>query len=727
MKRTFFLLLTLAATALADAIRLGEPVSDVGASKSAVARHTASSGAAAIPSSWYDTSNRETVARAWREDYAGTINVPTGFTGNVDAGIPGDTSAQYKAAVQQRINWFRAMAGVPAVITFRADFNTQAQQGALMIAANSALSHNPPSNWKWYTQTGATALATSNICAGLLDDAGCVEAYMEDFGSSNPGVGHRRWILFPNMQTMGTGDVQTATNIWNVTKVLNTDRAATRPATRHEFVAWPPPGYVPYQTLFPRWSFSFPGADFSTAQVTLTRDGTPLPVTQAPTVPNFGENTLVWVPQGQNPSTSRVRTNPGADDVYDVTITGVKVGGVTRTFNYQVIVFDPTVFTLTPPTVPTVPAGGGSGSLSVGSTPVSTEWVPVTNVPWIQVGKNGNILNYVVGANPGAARAGIITVGNASVTITQAAATTGGGGCTFTLAQNTVNVPAGLTSGTVNLTASAPTCTWTGTSTQQRWAQAFPNGTGSAAVVYTIFPNFSTNPRTAQLTIGGQPLVVNQAGATGTTMERFVTLLYFNLLNRMPTADEVAFNVGAGVSREVLAYRFLTSPEFNLGGRFVAGLYLGILNRDPEYTGWQYQRNALSSWSISHDAMTIAFLESAEFKLNHPSLTNEQFVVLLYGQILGRTPNGNEIAFNVGHLQNGMPRYVMARNFLRSPEFEQGKYSRLLAFLLHATFLNRDPSPTEFNHRRQQIENNARLEDLVAQFVNSTEFNAQFQ
>jgi len=58
-----------------------------------------------------------------------------------------------------------------------------------------------------------------------------------------------------------------------------------RPATRNAFVSWPPPGYVPYPVVYPRWSFSYPSADFSAATVTMTSNGVPVPVAQETPVP----------------------------------------------------------------------------------------------------------------------------------------------------------------------------------------------------------------------------------------------------------------------------------------------------------------------------------------------------------------------------------------------------------------------------------------------------------
>ena len=122
---------------------------------------------------------------------------------------------------------------------------------------------------------------------------------------------------------------------------------------------------------------------------------------------------------------------------------------------------------------------------------------------------------------------------------------------------------------------------------------------GSTPVNYSVFPNFSTTPRTAVISIGGHDTAVNQAGNAGSADERFVELLYFNFLGRLPSGIERAFQVTQGLkppaTRTDLTMNFLNSEEFNVGGRFVAGLYVGLLDRDAEYGGWLFQRNALST------------------------------------------------------------------------------------------------------------------------------------
>ena len=112
-----------------------------------------------------------------------------------------------------------------------------------------------------------------------------------------------------------------------------------RPA-RDGFVAWPPPGFVPYQTVYPAWSFVLRGGDFANATVSMTRNGAPVPTTIS-TRADWAGPGLVWLADGlaQNGSWPR----PAGDDRITVNIGNVVVDGAARTFTYDVTVFDPAV------------------------------------------------------------------------------------------------------------------------------------------------------------------------------------------------------------------------------------------------------------------------------------------------------------------------------------------------------------------------------------------------
>jgi hypothetical protein len=293
-------------------------------------------------------SSREEVRQFYRSIYNASEGVPMGWTGSYTATDPivaaGDTSAAFKEAVLLRINFFRALAGVPAAIAFNSAYSAKDQQAALMMSANSALSHTPPSSWTFYTADGATAASNSNLAIGN-SGPDAITGYMADSGSNNTAAGHRRWLFYPQTLQMGTGDVSGSATLYpaNVTWVIDDKFGTTRPATRTTQITYPPAGYVPYQLVWPRWSFSYPGADFSSATVTMTRNS--LSVAVAPETLNTGsgENALVWVYDGLPAASAASHPKPASDTTYAVSVNNVKIGAATQNFSYNVTVFDPDV------------------------------------------------------------------------------------------------------------------------------------------------------------------------------------------------------------------------------------------------------------------------------------------------------------------------------------------------------------------------------------------------
>ncbi|MBP8309742.1 MAG: CAP domain-containing protein, partial [Burkholderiaceae bacterium] len=289
-----------------------------------------------------DTTNRELVRLFFRTVYASADGLASGWSGNPAACEAGDTSAAFKAASLRRINWFRAMAGVPATIQLDAVLNQRAQQAAMLMSANGQISHTPPSSWACYSATAADTAAKSNLGLGI-NGPDAIEGYVAEPGANNSMVGHRRWLLYPQTRFMGVGDVGTAPGTsparTNALWVIDANALNTRPAVRDDFVAWPPRGYTPYQTVYPRWSFSYPRADFGAATVTMTENGQSIGTRKESVATGFGENTLVWFPGGYADGMRWAK--PGADTVYQVTVANVLVDGRARSFSYAVTVFDP--------------------------------------------------------------------------------------------------------------------------------------------------------------------------------------------------------------------------------------------------------------------------------------------------------------------------------------------------------------------------------------------------
>lgn len=288
-----------------------------------------------------NTQSRQEVAAFFQARYPQSVGIASGWNGSVQGCNAGNTTQEYKAAVLLRVNFFRALAGVPAWISFDTEFSGAAQEAALMMSANNDLSHTPPVDWLCYGSVGAEAAGNSNLAIGAAG-AGAIDLYMEDSGTNNRDIGHRRWVLYPQTQVMGTGDVTPGSTALdaNALWVFDAHFSDPRPTVRDEFVAWPPQGYIPYRLVYRRWSFSWPGADFSKATVNMTGEDAPVAVTLEPVTVGFGENTLAWKPdipfsdEGGYPA-------PDHDEAYTVTLDHVVIDGAERSFTYQVVVFDP--------------------------------------------------------------------------------------------------------------------------------------------------------------------------------------------------------------------------------------------------------------------------------------------------------------------------------------------------------------------------------------------------
>jgi hypothetical protein len=291
-----------------------------------------------------NTDSREEVRAFYNAIYPTSDNVPQNTTAQASSCTPGDNASAFEQAELRRINWFRAMAGMPASVYLDPVDNWGSQQMAVIISANNALNHNPPSSYDCYN-TFAAGYAGGDQALGA-DGAEATTLFIWDYGAKNNEVGHRRWILYPPEIVMGIGDVPGVdTNAaGNLTYVFDPASFGARPATRQPYVSWPPEGFVPYQVVFPYWSFGLSNADLSAATVTMQSNGVPVATVIQPYQTGYGENTLVWVPMGLDATTGGTSFPfSGSDTVYSVTISNINAGGTTVQFSYNVTVFDPSV------------------------------------------------------------------------------------------------------------------------------------------------------------------------------------------------------------------------------------------------------------------------------------------------------------------------------------------------------------------------------------------------
>jgi uncharacterized protein YkwD len=267
-----------------------------------------------------------------------------GFTwnGNTTDCDAGTLSQEIFDKALLRIKYFRKAAGLSNTgIVMTPALSAKSQQNALMIKANNALSHTPPNTWKCYTADGAEAAQKGNIALGV-SDVNNIGLWMQDEGSGNEKVGHRRWILYSRATQFGFGCTNSSGSLW----VINSGAGSTAlPTKTPAYIAWPPKGFVPRDVVYPRWSLSIPApsypyqVDFTNATVKMADangKNVPLTIEYANPIESsyMGDNTLTWRPSGINLTLN-------TDQNFTVTVSNVMVGGTAKKYEYTVTIFKP--------------------------------------------------------------------------------------------------------------------------------------------------------------------------------------------------------------------------------------------------------------------------------------------------------------------------------------------------------------------------------------------------
>lgn len=213
---------------------------------------------------------------------------------NIAACKPGVISDANNTKFLRVLNYYRRTAGLFDSCILNKNYNQYAQAAALIMSANSHLTHSPAKSDKCYTENGYNGASHSNLSLGADGVYGMV-IQMQDDGASNTSVGHRRWILYPGNTVFGLGSAEGAMALYVLGNEQIEKFDKRNPFnSEKEYVAWPAPGHFPEELLTTRWSFSMSGVNFDKATVTITSNG----VTKAGVVESrngsYGLSTLVW-------------------------------------------------------------------------------------------------------------------------------------------------------------------------------------------------------------------------------------------------------------------------------------------------------------------------------------------------------------------------------------------------------------------------------------------------
>jgi hypothetical protein len=238
---------------------------------------------------------------------------------------------------------------LPAV-TYSTVDEAPAMSAALIMAANGRLNHFPESSWKCFNEQGALGAKTSNLAGGwftpsppFLSNDYYLTSWLTDVNNAvAENVGHRRWMLYPFLRSVGFGRVAGRADSSNygdasALKVIGNSGAAPDPASVPPFVAypfedypadlWDPQALLSFSVVAdPTGSSGNSNVNFSQATVMVRERGGPQLAITRLKHDNEGyglANNIQFFVAG---------LRRGA--TYDVTISNVTVGSAVRNYSY---------------------------------------------------------------------------------------------------------------------------------------------------------------------------------------------------------------------------------------------------------------------------------------------------------------------------------------------------------------------------------------------------------
>lgn len=199
------------------------------------------------------------------------------------------------------------------------------------------------------------------------------------------------------------------------------------------------------------------------------------------------------------------------------------------------------------------------------------------------------------------------------------------------------------------------------------WLAQLADGASRSAVLDGFIGSQEFAKLAASFGIRAQNLTAPTSNAdviTGTTDSDFI---------RGGTGDNVIHDEGSAVT-DVKPNGIIISGQ-------VYRLYLATLGREPDPGGFMGWLNGLADGRLQLEQTAAAFVGSKEFQNVYGSLTNSQFVELLYHNVLGRAADAGGLASWTARLDGGASRAAVVLGFSESLEFQRNSTPGLDGFM----------------------------------------------
>ena len=182
---------------------------------------------------------------------------------------------------------------------------------------------------------------------------------------------------------------------------------------------------------------------------------------------------------------------------------------------------------------------------------------------------------------------------------------------------------------------------------------------------------------------------------------------------------------GGTQTRAQMIENYFGSDEFQGVGAPVARLYFAYFLRIPDYGGLQYWTGQ-SRTGHPLSEISQAFSGSQEFVDRYGALNNDQFVDLVYQNVLGRPADAGGKAFWLGQLNGGTTRGSMMIGFSESTEYKGTIYNSVYVTMMYVGMLKRSPDQGGFDFWKGFITAGNSGQTLINGFLSSQEYYKRF-
>lgn len=175
---------------------------------------------------------------------------------------------------------------------------------------------------------------------------------------------------------------------------------------------------------------------------------------------------------------------------------------------------------------------------------------------------------------------------------------------------------------------------------------------------------------------------------------------------------------------------------YDFSGAMVTRLFQAVLGREPGLEGHAVWTSRLMDKTLDGIGLATALMASTEFQFIYGDTANEEFITLLFENVLGRPPAQSGLEAWVDQLDDGRSRETVVLNFSGTPEFTEMMLETSLGFSfavqqaawmddvfrLFQTTLDREPVENGLLWWSENLANGATFLSAIEGFVMGPEF-----